>query len=42
MVQHREPNRTFWTLPGGAIEPGETPAEAGLSGKCSRRLACEL
>ena len=28
MVQHREPKRTYWTLPGGAVEPGETPEEA--------------
>ena len=28
MVQHREKTRSYWTLPGGGIELGETPAEA--------------
>ena len=28
MVQHREGARTFWTLPGGGVEPEETPAAA--------------
>src|SRR5450432_2824573 len=28
MVRHKDESRTYWTLPGGAIEPGETAAEA--------------
>lgn len=28
MVRHQEPHRTFWTLPGGGIDPGETPEAA--------------
>ncbi len=28
MVRHAEPMRSYWTLPGGAVEAGETPAEA--------------
>ena len=28
MVLHVEPTRSYWTLPGGALEIGETPAEA--------------
>ena len=30
MVQHREPSRSYWTLPGGGVEAGETPAEAAV------------
>lgn len=30
MVQHREPMRPHWTLPGGGVEAGETPAEAAV------------
>ena len=30
MVQHREPTRSYWTLPGGGIEAGESPAEAAV------------
>ncbi len=30
MVQHREPTRSYWTLPGGGLEAGETPAEAAV------------
>lgn len=30
MVQHATPDRVWWTLPGGAIEPGETAAECSL------------
>ena len=28
MVHHQEIERDYWTLPGGGIEPGETPEEA--------------
>jgi len=28
MVRHQEAGRSYWTLPGGAIEPGETAAAA--------------
>ena len=28
MVHHQEKNRDYWTLPGGGVEPGETPEEA--------------
>ena len=28
MVRHIEPDRAYWTLPGGGVEAGETPAEA--------------
>ena len=28
MVHHRDAQRAYWTLPGGAIEAGETPQEA--------------
>lgn len=28
MVQHVEPTRSYWTLPGGGLEPGESPADA--------------
>ena len=30
MVQHTESGRSYWTLPGGGIEAGETPEEAVL------------
>lgn len=30
MVQHVEPTRSYWTLPGGGLEAGETPAEAAI------------
>ncbi len=28
MVRHAEPTRSYWTLPGGGVEAGETRAEA--------------
>ena len=30
MVRHVEPTRSYWTLPGGGVEAGETPAEAAV------------
>jgi 8-oxo-dGTP diphosphatase len=30
MVRHVEPTRTYWTLPGGGVEAGETPADAAV------------
>jgi len=30
MAQHHLNGKTWWCLPGGGIEPGETPAEAAL------------
>lgn len=30
MVETRLPGRVFWCLPGGGIEPGETPGEAAV------------
>ena len=30
MVQHNENGRTYWTLPGGGVEPGETAAQAAV------------
>ncbi len=30
MVRHVEPTRSYWTLPGGGLEAGETPAEAAI------------
>ena len=30
MVRHVEPDRADWTLPGGGVEAGETPAEAAV------------
>ncbi len=30
MVRHVEPARAYWTLPGGSIEAGETPADAAV------------
>jgi ADP-ribose pyrophosphatase YjhB (NUDIX family) len=30
MVQHHHKGVTWWCLPGGGVEPGETPAEAAI------------
>lgn len=30
MVRHVHDGRDYWTLPGGGIEPGETPEQAAL------------
>jgi 8-oxo-dGTP diphosphatase len=30
MVQHHHKDKTWWCLPGGGVEEGETPAEAAL------------
>ena len=30
MVQHRQDGLEYWCLPGGGIEPGETPAQAAV------------
>ena len=30
MVRHRDAEREYWTLPGGGIEPGETPEQAAV------------
>ena len=30
MVRHVEPTRSYWTLPGGGVEAGESPAEAAV------------
>jgi 8-oxo-dGTP pyrophosphatase MutT (NUDIX family) len=30
MVKHREKGQEYWCLPGGTIDPGETPEEAAL------------
>lgn len=30
MVRHVEPARSYWTLPGGGLEAGETAAEAAV------------
>ncbi len=30
MVRHVETTRAYWTLPGGGLEAGETPAEAAV------------
>ena len=34
MVRHVEPTRSYWTLPGGGLEAGETPAEAAVREVC--------
>jgi len=48
MVKHREDNQEYWCLPGGAVEPGETPEhaalreleeECGVQGKPIRQLS---
>ena len=30
MVRHVEPSHSYWTLPGGGVEAGESPAEAAV------------
>ena len=30
MIRHQTPERTYWTLPGGGVEPGETPEAAAV------------
>ncbi len=30
MVEHLDHGRHYWTLPGGGLEPGETPAQAAV------------
>lgn len=30
MVRHAEPTRSYWTLPGGGVEAGETLAEGAV------------
>ncbi len=30
MVHHQHDGRDYWTLPGGGVEPGETPAQAAV------------
>lgn len=30
MVYHAHDSRKFWTLPGGGVEPGETPEQAAV------------
>lgn len=30
MVLHREGGRSYWTLPGGGVEPGESSADAAV------------
>ena len=49
MVKHRHEGREWWCLPGGAVEAGETPAEAairelkeecGVHGTVVRETAC--
>ena len=30
MVRHRDSAREYWTLPGGGIEPGESPEDAAV------------
>jgi len=30
MAQHHQDDETYWCLPGGGLEPGETPAEGAL------------
>ena len=30
MVQHQQGGEAWWCLPGGGIDPGESPADAAL------------
>jgi 8-oxo-dGTP diphosphatase len=30
LIERRKPGRRYWAVPGGGIEPGETPAEAAV------------
>lgn len=30
MVKHQDDGKAWWCLPGGGVEPGETPAQAAL------------
>ena len=30
MVKHQHDSKAWWCLPGGGVEPGETPAQAAL------------
>lgn len=48
MVKHRENDQEYWCIPGGAVEPGETPEhavlreleeECGVQGKPIRQLS---
>ena len=41
MVYHRDSAREYWTLPGGAIEPGEVFEETGLRATVVRLLFTE-
>lgn len=51
MVLHQHDGRSYWTLPGGGVEPGETPQhavvrevmeETGLKAQVSRFLFDEM
>ena len=51
MAKHREGDRVYWCLPGGALEEGETPAEGALrelgeeacvEGRILRQTGCGL